>query len=270
LDTPVKRYSSGMYMRLAFAVSAHLEPDVLLVDEVLAVGDAVFQRKCIGKMNSVAREGRTVLFVSHNMAPVVQLCDTAIWLDTGSIVQQGPTRDVVSLYMTSDASTEGECRWPGGIADPGVEDFKFLSVRALNHRGEVSGTIDASHPMSIEIEYEILRELPYCRVGFWFSNVDGVVIFEAHDADFDERLAGTRPPGRYVARCEIPANTLVPVRYIISVNAGMPPMRRLARVEGALTLDVDTSAGTSIKRFYGLIRPPLFWDTEVNEGVAAS
>src|SRR5438874_9732723 len=127
LDTPVKRYSSGMYVRLAFAVAAYLQPEILIVDEVLAVGDAEFQRKCLGKMGDVAKEGRTVLFVSHNMAAVTRLCDRVIWLDEGRVAMDGTPEEVVSEYLTRDSSVEGEVSFgDAGLANPGVDEFAFL------------------------------------------------------------------------------------------------------------------------------------------------
>ena len=143
LDTPVKRYSSGMQVRLAFAVAAHLEPEILIVDEVLAVGDVAFQRKCLGKMGDVATEGRTILFVSHNMSVVSRLCDTGIWLDNGKVAAQGPMEDVVRQYLGSDAGGEARYQAPDLESAPGNDVARLRGVRVLDHLGRNVSSVDA-------------------------------------------------------------------------------------------------------------------------------
>ena len=146
LDTPMKRYSSGMQVRLAFAVAAHLEPEILIVDEVLAVGDVAFQRKCLGKMGDVATEGRTVLFVSHNMSVVTRLCDRGIWLEGGSIQAQGPMEDVVRQYLGSGAGGEGSYEAKDLDSAPGNELIRLWGVRIKDHEGRTVSSVDARHP----------------------------------------------------------------------------------------------------------------------------
>ena len=141
LDTPVKRYSSGMYVRLAFSVAAHLEPDILVVDEVLAVGDVEFQKRCLGKMDDVARTGRTVLFVSHNMAAIGRLCRRAAWFEQGQIVEIGSAERVVENYLTSSAEFEGERLWPDGAREPGVTELSVRRARIVTPGG-VTSSID--------------------------------------------------------------------------------------------------------------------------------
>ena len=264
IDTPVKRYSSGMFVRLAFAVAAHLEPEILLVDEVLAVGDAGFQKKCLGKMGDVASEGRTVLFVTHNMGAVNRLCECTFWLDKGQLIMKGPTGEVVSKYLTSESGMEGEHYWPEGIANPGVEELRVVSVCVLNDGGVVTGNLSATKSFYIEICYRITSPLPFCRIGFLLSTVEGFPIFEAYDAD-DERYAIRRIPGDYMARCEVPAQLLNPGRYVVSVNAGMPNIKNLAFLEGALVFNIeDTGAvGSHMhSKRQGVIRPKLKWECE--------
>ncbi len=154
LDTPVKHYSSGMYMRLAFAVAAHLEPEILLVDEVLAVGDAAFQKKCLGKMNDVAQGGRTVVFVSHNMGAINALCTSAIWIDKGSIREQGPAQTVVQHYLESVRE--------GFIVGGAKPDDKLVIDRVLlkNAAGEVTTTFRGDEPMLVEIHYTARVRIP--------------------------------------------------------------------------------------------------------------
>jgi len=264
IDTPVKRYSSGMYVRLAFAVAAHLEPEILLVDEVLAVGDVAFQKKCLGKMGDVASEGRTVLFVSHNMGAVNRLCERTFWLDHGQLITNGPTGEVISKYLTSESAIAGQKHWPKGMANPGVEELRIFSVRVLNNQGETTSHLSITQPFRIEIHCRIIKPLPCCRIGFLLSTVEGIPVFEAYDAD-DERYTMRRESGNYVARCELPPQLLNPGRYVVSVNAGMPHIKNLAFLEGALAFTIeDTGAVGShmdSKRL-GVIRPKLKWECE--------
>ncbi len=156
IDTPIKHYSSGMHLRLAFAVAAHLEPEVLLVDEVLAVGDAAFQRKCLGRMRDEAMRGRTVLFVSHNMAAVTQLCSRAIWLDGGRVRLDGSPQDVVQRYLAEGAELQSERRWPDVAKAPGDDRVRLVGARVLQ-RGAAPNVVDINQPTAIEMELETLR-----------------------------------------------------------------------------------------------------------------
>ena len=262
IDTPVKRYSSGMYVRLAFAVAAHLEPEILLVDEVLAVGDASFQKKCLGKMGDVAKEGRTVLFVSHNMGAINRLCKRTIWLNEGRIVIDGVTEEVVSKYLTSTASMEGQYVWEEGISNVGVDEIKIFSVKVFNNDSRVSSTIDVRKPFIIEIHYRIYKPLQYCRVGFLLTTADGIPVFEAYDSD-NEQYAGPREIGDYLIKCEIPPYLLNAGRYIVTLNAGIPNVKNLAYLEGILSLNIeDTGAvGSHMhSKRQGIIRPKLKWE----------
>ncbi|MDP2279063.1 MAG: polysaccharide ABC transporter ATP-binding protein, partial [Nitrospirota bacterium] len=181
LDTPVKRYSSGMYVRLAFAVAAHLEPEILVVDEVLAVGDAQFQKKCLGKMGEVAKGGRTVLFVSHNMGAVERLCTRAILLDHGTITQSGPVHGVVSAYLQSGMHRSGETTWKDPKAAPGDDVVRLRSVRAMNAQGQVSSDYKVTEPISIGVEFEALKPGYRLDAGFQCFDESGNMIFQAGD-----------------------------------------------------------------------------------------
>jgi lipopolysaccharide transport system ATP-binding protein len=261
LDTQVKFYSSGMYMRLAFAVAAHLEPEILVVDEVLAVGDSAFQKKCLGKMGAVATEGRTVIFVSHNMGAINRLCQTALWLDKGRIVEYGPTGQVVANYLIVDSSDAGQCEWPEGIADRNVDEFRLYSVRIQSPQGAIASVVDVRYPFILSFDYEFRKQLPYCRVGFYLSTADGTALFESYDTD-QEANQGARRPGRYKFRCEVPGHFLLPGAYSISVVAGMPNIRTLLWRENVLSLTVEETAiaGDIRAQPYGLIRPKLKWE----------
>lgn len=265
LDTPVKQYSSGMYLRLAFAVAAHLEPDILFVDEVLAVGDAAFQKKCLGKMEDVARKGRTVLFVSHNMGAITRLCGTTLWINAGNLYLDGSTEMVVSRYITSETSLEGEFVWEGGIAKPNITEFKLKAVRVKNLDHQVTSTVDVRKPFQVEIEYEILQHLSFCRVGYRLSTTDGITVFASYDADESE-YAGPRSPGHFVSRCTIPGHLLNPGRFVLSFAAGITGVKTLALVENVLSFDVIETGSTGshiTNERSGFIRPKLDWLKEV-------
>ncbi len=265
LDTPVKRYSSGMYVRLAFAVAAHLDPEIMLIDEVLAVGDAQFQNKCIGKMEDVAHtEGRTVVFVSHNLGAVSQLCTTTIWIDNGVIRKAGPSPGVIADYMTTGA-LRGEVIWPEGTANRGVTDLKFYSARVRNGQGSVSSTVESTKAFSVEIEYEVTKPLWNLRVGFFLRTSAGVYVFDSHDAD-DPEFRSRRDPGHYTTCCQIPGNLLGPGTYLISLNAGIYNVGNLAREENTLVLEVvNASARGTISPRGGVIQPQFTWKQEVRD-----
>ncbi|MCC7119858.1 MAG: ABC transporter ATP-binding protein [Anaerolineales bacterium] len=267
LDTPVKHYSSGMYVRLAFAVAAHLEPEILVVDEVLAVGDAEFQKKCLGKMEDVAHGGRTVLFVSHNMSAIGHLCQNAVWIDQGRLQMQDTSNRVISAYLLSGTTTEGQVQWANGLSQPGVTEFKFTSIRIVDETGISTSTLDIGKPFWIEISYTINETLPYCRVGINVYSDTGEVVFEAYDSD-DVRHSGQREPGDYVSRCKLPGNFFNAKRYFVSVHAGIPNVKYLAGAEYALAVDIenigDLSQMLGLKR-EGIVFPKLVWEVIRNE-----
>jgi lipopolysaccharide transport system ATP-binding protein len=263
IDTPVKRYSSGMYLRLAFAVAAHLEPEILVVDEVLAVGDAEFQRKCLGKMGEVAEAGRTVIFVSHNMSAISRLTEDTIVLDQGEIAFSGPTAEAVDFYMTSSLAQVGERSWEGeSVTD---SDFQPLQLRVLDHQGRVTNRVLASEPFLIEFEYELAREITGLRVGIYLSTSRGEPVFTSFDIDdpaaYEEHTS--RPPGRQVSRCRIPENLLNEGRFVLGVNASAFRIKSHFTEEHALTFSVDgTGAPGSqwAEKRQGPVRPALEWE----------
>jgi lipopolysaccharide transport system ATP-binding protein len=264
LDTPVKRYSSGMYVRLAFAVAAHLEPEILLVDEVLSVGDAEFQKKCLGKMNDVSKEGRTILFVSHNMSAINRLCNKAILIDNGKLCFSGVAEDVIARYLVSRANASGKISWKNGAANVGVGEFKVFEVSISDSEGKIVSSLSVCKSFSIKIKFRILHPLPSCRVGFWLSTVDGIIVLETYDSDI-EKYSGPRRKGEYIMTCEVPANLLNPGRYLVSINAGIPNIRNLAFLEGVLRLNIeDTGAVGSqlLSKRRGVVRPKLNWTCE--------
>jgi lipopolysaccharide transport system ATP-binding protein len=270
IDTPVKHYSSGMYLRLAFAVAAHLEPEILLVDEVLAVGDQRFQRKCLDKMEDVGRHGRTVLFVSHNMPAITRLCPRTVLLDGGRVVADGPSHKVVSAYLSSGLGTRAEREWPPASA-PGDERARLRGVH-VRTEGRVSEVVDVRHPVEIEICYEILRAGQVLIPSLHFVNEEGLSLFWTADAggEWGER---PRPPGRYSSRARVPGNLFAEGTILVGVALTTPtPDRYPVYERDAVAFQVvdpggdDAARGTGGGSLPGIIRPLLEWRTERTGG----
>ena len=219
LDTPIKHYSSGMYVRLAFAVAAHLEPEILVVDEVLAVGDTEFQKKCLGKMDEVSRrEGRTVLFVSHNMSAINSLCEKGIYLDLGRLQELGEAKAVVSKYLTrGQTKSRGERSLLQEAGCKHQKAFVFTSVSILDHNRNVSSRLEVTHPFCIRIGYEY--ETSGIEMGFRIETFDGVAVFSS-----EHHLPDPDSHGRLKAQSEveIPAMFLMPGQYSVTVGAHTP------------------------------------------------
>ncbi|WP_017300718.1 ABC transporter ATP-binding protein [Nodosilinea nodulosa] len=214
LDTPVKRYSSGMYVRLAFAVAAHLEPEILIVDEVLAVGDAQFQKKCLGKLEDVGKDGRTVLFVSHQMATVTQLCRNAIWLDRGEILLHGEANHVVSQYLSSGLSDKPVVVFE----EKATEDLSFTKISLLNHNGEPNGELDVRFPFFIQLDYVVRKPLKNIEMSVRIKASDDIPVFTTISSD----CSGYEPmkePGLYTSTIEVPKLFLMPGMYTLTCAA---------------------------------------------------
>ena len=267
IDTQVKFYSSGMAVRLAFAVAAHLEPEILLVDEVLAVGDASFQKKCLNKMEDVGRQGRTILFVSHHMPSITRLCQRAILLDGGHVLQDGPAYQVVSDYLTSGLGTSSEREWADRSTAPGNEVVRLHSVRVRNSRGQVSDTIDIHERVGIEMEYEVLVDGQVLYPHFTVHNEEGLWLFVSFDTD-KEWLRKPRPRGRYLSTGWIPGNLLTEGTMMIGpAMRTEEPYRLHFHERDAVAFQVVESGDASGARadhpghFPGVIRPLLEWET---------
>ena len=202
IDTPVKRYSSGMYVRLAFSVAAHLEPEIMLVDEVLAVGDAEFQRRCLGRMEEIGGTGRTVLFVSHNMQAVAQLCDRVILLERGVVVVDGPSTEVVAQYLQMGHGSTSAQEWPDLASAPGDDLVRIRRVRVVDEDGSRTDTADVRRPVGIEIAVTVLRQGEPIFPKIKLFDGKGEVAFNAMDTS--PRWSEARPPGDYVATAWIP------------------------------------------------------------------
>jgi len=268
LDTPVKRYSSGMYVRLAFAVAAHLEPEILVVDEVLAVGDAEFQKKCLDKMDDVGHSGRTVLFVSHNMQAVTRLSNRCILLDGGTIRRDGAPQRVASEYLTAGAGTTSAREWPTLAAAPGDHVVRLCAVRARSLDGGLVESIDIRRPVGIELEYEVLEGGHVFHPHFGLRNEDGVTLFVAQDVDEQWRRR-PRPAGRYISTGWIPGNLLAEGAVsVFAVLMTLDPEHAHAIVEDAVMFRVvdplsarDTARGDYPRPIPGVLRPLLKWTT---------
>ena len=267
IDTPVKRYSSGMYLRLAFAVAAHLEPEILVVDEVLAVGDADFQRKCLGKMGDVANSGRTVLFVSHNMSAILRLTQDSIVLDKGKVILNAPSSEAVDFYLNRGLSKVGERFWEGEEVPVSSAPFRPLAIRILDKLGQVSDSVRSVDPIQIEIDYELTEDVTGLRVGFYLFTTRGEPIFTSFDIDSEELFKEftSRPKGVYTSRCTIPSNTLNEGRFLLGVNASSYGIRRYFQDDQALSFSVDASGAPGThwpEARPGPVRPVLGWEIE--------
>jgi homopolymeric O-antigen transport system ATP-binding protein len=267
IDTPVKRYSSGMYLRLAFAVAAHLEPEILVVDEVLAVGDAEFQRKCLGKMGDVAQQGRTVLFVSHNMSAILRLTQEAIVLKKGQLIKRAPTAEAVDYYLSSGQAESGERIWGMEDIPASSAPFKPVAIRIKDRSGKVVDTVRSTEPVTVEWEYQLDAPITGLRVGMYLSSMRGEYIFTSFDTDNAAQFEqfGARRAGHYISRCHIPADFFNEGRYSLGVNASSFAVRRYFMDENALSFNVDISGapGTQWPEVrQGPVRPRLDWKIE--------
>jgi lipopolysaccharide transport system ATP-binding protein len=267
IDTPVKRYSSGMYMRLAFAVSAHLEPEILVVDEVLAVGDAEFQRKCLGKMSDVASEGRTVIFVSHNMSAIQRLTHECIILDKGSMVMRAPTAKAVDYYLTNDLSSSGERIYTTEEIPSSAHPFKPVAVRVKNKAGCTTDSLLSVEPLTIEVEYELETDITGLRVGIYLMTSQGDYIFTSFDTDDPEKFQshGVRKAGRYISQCTIPPDTFNEGRFMVGINASSYRIKRYFADERAINFNINPISAPGmhwVEIRHGPIRPRLDWRIE--------
>jgi lipopolysaccharide transport system ATP-binding protein len=269
IDTPVKRYSSGMYLRLAFAVAAHLEPEILVVDEVLAVGDAEFQRKCLGKMSDVAKEGRTVLFVSHNMSAILRLTDETVVIDKGNLLLRAPSAEAIDFYLSHGLTQEGQRIWSKDEIPRNSHPFFPVAIRILNSTGKIVDTVRSVDPFKIEIEYELKESITGLRVGIYLVSARGEFVFTSFDTDESRKYEqySQRPAGRFISRCTIPANLLNEGRFMVGVNASSYKIRRYFQDEQALVFNVDPAGAPGMQwpeKRLGFIRPLLKWTIEEN------
>jgi lipopolysaccharide transport system ATP-binding protein len=268
IDTPVKRYSSGMGVRLAFSVAAHLEPDILFIDEVLAVGDIDFQKKCLNKMQDAGQQGRTVLFVSHNMQAITRLCSRAILLEKGKIKEEGPSSEVVAKYMTSGTGLTSERIWSSTDEAPGGDIARLRAVRVKDENDQVPQYFDIRTPIAIEMEYEVLESgyvlLPHYNI---FNEV-GTWVFTTVDTDPEWR-GRQRPAGRYTGKAWIPGNLLSEgILYINACVFTLEPVgiqfheKDVVSFQVIDSIDGDSARGDWAGQMKGTVRPLLNWTND--------
>ena len=269
LDTPVKRYSSGMYVRLAFAVAAHLEPEILLVDEVLAVGDAAFQKKCLGKMGDVAKEGRTVLFVSHNMVAVQTLCGRVVWLDAGQAKAQGAANQIVTTYLRAGLTENdtSERVWPNIAAAPGNETVRLRRISVQPEDGQAGDVITMQTPFRIEVEYWNLLPAVHLHATVHVYNDQGIIAFTASAGFNPDPVLHIQPmTGRFRSICHIPGNLLNSGFHRVCLLLVRGNMAATFRLDDAIGFEVLDNADRKFAWFGrepGVLQPVLDWESQL-------
>jgi len=267
-DTPVKHYSSGMYVRLAFAVAAHLEPEILIVDEVLAVGDVSFQRKCLNKMEDVRQHGRTILFVSHNMQVVTRLCDRALLISGGEIRQDGPASEVAGRYLLESLRTAGSRSWPDPATAPGDHVVRLRSVRARDEAGNTIESLDIRRPIGLEMAYDVLEEGHILVPTYHLFNESGTCLLATLDVEPEWR-GRARPTGSFVSVAWVPGNFFAEGAVLATpaVSTHHPDYKIHVYERDAVAFHVqdslqsDSARGDYDGAFPGVVRPLLKWTT---------
>jgi lipopolysaccharide transport system ATP-binding protein len=263
IDTPVKHYSSGMYLRLAFAVAAHLKPEILLVDEVLAVGDVAFQKKCLGKMDDVARQGRTVLFVSHNMAAIAQICERVLFLENGCLKLDGEPSSVISTYLTS--GTTARATWSNPAFDgPRDDDLRLHCASVLSRERDPVAVVEFDKGFQIEIDYELYRLIKGFSMACQVIDARGTVVWSSWDSDHNPfRNNGIpRDAGRYLSTCNVPGALLRPGRYTLSISSRMHNGERWLAHDNLLSFDISNVGYHFNRNRLGVITPLLQWEVK--------
>jgi len=253
-----------MYVRLAFSVAAYLESKILLIDEVLAVGDIEFQKKCLGKMENISsQEGKTLLFVSHNLGAVTRLCNSCIWIDSGKISEIGLCKKVVSKYLNVNIGFNGERIWDNNENAPGDKNYICIrSLKILNLKEKTTKTVFLEEPFYIEIEYEILKNLPLSQIGIRLISDIGEVILQSGDNNLLEPRIFQRNPGKYISRCKVPSNLLNQGNYGIALFGHIPNIQFLIKDnnENLINFEVLTKKPTDgYGKIPGIIKPLLEW-----------
>lgn len=264
LDTAVKRYSSGMYVRLAFGVAAHLDMEIMIVDEVLAVGDVTFQKKCLDKMGEVSRGGRTILFVSHNMPAVRNLCDRGILLNRGTIIQDGKVTEVVPAYLSSTSNLHSSQQIWSKKERPGNEAFKLNSVKLKDMLGKEIQSLDISQDILIEIHYEVVEAGAQVRFTLVLIDSEGNYVFSSlsnQDIEFHEKSLES---GQYVSTCQIYGHLLSPGQYSVLIAGYTSHWHDKFMVEQAISFEAADDGilkGDYNRMYVGIVRPKLKWES---------
>jgi len=268
IDTPVKHYSSGMYMRLAFSVAAYLEQEVLIVDEVLAVGDVAFQKKCLNKMRDVSQSGRTVLFVSHDMSAITRICNRAIALNKGEMIAEGATADVVREYLSASWGMTAEKIFDSDAQMPSSDAVRLKKVRIIDIDGETCGTFDIRKKVGIEATYEVLSGEQILLPNFQVYNQDRTHIFTIQDVS-GEWMRQQKKKGEFVSTAWIPGNLMSEGSFFVNVAivTYLPKMTVHFNALEAVSFSVidpmtgDTARGDFVGNMDGAVRPLVEWET---------
>lgn len=265
LDTPVKYYSSGMYMRLAFAVAAHLDPEILIIDEVLSVGDSVFQKKSLGKMKQLGKSGRTVIFVSHSMHSILSLCNRAYLLEEGKITNHGNTHNVVSAYLKTD-TINPQVIYPQDPINK-TEEVQILKTSVIDKIGRVKRTFDIQKPVGIKIEYSVPKQT-YCACNIQVTNEEGLLLFNSPEDNTQRFKKNFKQVGKYTSICWIPGNFMAEGIFSVKPSVTVFKTNRIDYVglEQVVSFKIEDSLkkgsvrGKSDAFFPGVIRPKLEWE----------
>ncbi|MHB0976054.1 MAG: ABC transporter ATP-binding protein [Candidatus Aquicultorales bacterium] len=240
IDTPVKRYSSGMYVRLGFSIAIHTEPEVLLVDEVLSVGDASFRKKSMDAAEALINGGATVIIVSHNMGAIGRICKRGIWLENGEVVEQGQTQDIIDEYVITTHITENKSKVTM-LADPN-KSMCLRKAELLDEDDLPLENIEVEKPFKIRLGYEINKAVEGAHIICIFETTDGTQVLATADADCSPELRSVRKPGRYEATFKVPAFLLGEGRYLLTVSLGVPYKVVYDRCENVLGFDVNDNS----------------------------
>ncbi len=269
IETSVKWYSSGMYVRLAFSVAAHLEPEILMMDEVLAVGDAAFQQKCLDKMHEIRQQGRTILFVSHDMAAITRLCKRVVLLENGKITLDGEPREVVKRYLSSSWKTGALREWKNQQDAPGDQVVRLRRVRVRAEDSTTVSVVDIHKPFAIELTYDVLEDGHALVPVIEFYNEEGTELFSTHDTSAEWRQR-SRPRATYRSTVWIPGNLLAEGSLVghVSIMSHFPATILHAHERNAIAFQVidspsdDSARGDYVGPMPGVVRPLLRWTTD--------
>lgn len=270
IETPVKYYSSGMYLRLAFAVASHLEPEILFIDEALAVGDAEFQRRCFHKIQEIGERGHTILFVSHALQTVTRLCQRAIWLEGGRVLADGDSHQVVADYLQMNPTGAAARIWPDPTSAPGDEEVRLRSVRIVTAAGDLAPTLDVTQSFGVELGFDVSVDGHVIVPRLEFCNGEGACLFWSFEVD-SEWHRRPRPPGHYVATAWVPGHYLPQGLLVISVTLySFQPWWKIHVNEGNVVClkvlesqNLTTARGDYTGYIPGFVRPLLHWSSDI-------
>jgi lipopolysaccharide transport system ATP-binding protein len=265
MDTPVKRYSSGMYLRLAFAVAAHLEPEIMVIDEVLAVGDAQFQNKCLAKMSDVHAEGRTVIFVSHNLTAVRSLCTRAVVMREGTVVADTSPADAINIYLSELRENVLVREYPIAATAPQNGSVRVEQVAVRSNAGEILEQVDTATSFRIEVDFAVKHEDALAGLNLLVYDLENNLVFQSLNTLEPNWYGRPMPPGRFRSSCALPGNLLNSGKYSVAVQlfgGGFSDLHLTSDVLRMEVGDAPDARGDYFGHFPGAVRPRLEWHTE--------